>query len=432
MDVNITLHYRNDNIKQLLLKGNFGLEKESLRLTPDGYMAHTLHPFPDHKHIVRDFCENQTEINTPIATSPEEAIASLTGYTKEIQKKLVELPEPEILWPFSNPAYIRNESDIPVAQFTGGFSSKTDYREYLSDRYGRYKMVLSGIHINYSFADELLRADYEIGEYTDSFQHYKNALYLSLARQAIDYGWIITAVTAASPLLDSSYVEKGRIGHNTFNGMASVRCSEMGYWNYFTPVLDYRNIQSYADSILHYVQKGLLAAPTELYYPIRLKPRGLNRLTTLFNEGADHIELRMVDLNPFDKSGLNIKDLKFAQLLLVWLACTKSEHFTIKDQVQAVQNYKNAAHYDLKTVKIVAPSGRVCSVADACLDIIKNMKEFYSDFPKDIQDILAFEEMKFIDPETRYAWMIRKQFAYQFVEQGLYLAKQRQKELLED
>lgn len=429
MDVNITLHFDREKVRRLLLKGNFGLEKESLRLTPDGYMSHTLHPFPDNKHIVRDFCENQTEINTPVAKSAEEAIGFLTDYTREIQQKLVSLPQPEILWPFSNPGYIRNETDIPVAQFSGGFSSKTDYREYLSDRYGRYKMVLSGIHINYSFSDELLLADFEAGGYED-FLEYKDALYLSLAQRSVEYGWVMTAITAASPLMDSSYVEKGRLGHTTFNGTASVRCSEFGYWNYFTPVLNYDSIEGYANSILRYVKDGLLAAPTELYYPIRLKPRGLNRLDSLIKDGVDHIEMRMVDLNPLEVSGLNLKDLIFAQLLLVWLACTKSDDFTKKDQVQSVQNFKNAAHYDLKTVKILAPTGRVCSVADACMDVISRMKEFYRDFPDEIHEVLSFEEMKFIDPETRYAWRIRKQFAYQFVEQGLYLAKQKQKELL--
>ncbi len=431
MDVGAIFPIDNEKVRSLLLTGNFGLEKESLRLTPTGFMAHTPNPFPDNKHIVRDFCENQTEINTPVAKSPEEAISYLLQYTKEIQKKLVSMPEPEILWPFSNPAYIRNEEDIPVAQFTGGFSSKTDYREYLSNRYGRYKMVLCGIHINFSFSDELLAAGFEASNFSD-FRKYKDSLYLTLAKQAAAYGWIMTAITAASPLMDSSYVEKARMGHTTFNGMASTRCSELGYWNYFTPVLKYESIQAYSDSILRYVQDELLAAPTELYYPIRLKPRGLNRLVTLFNEGVDHIELRMIDLNPFERSGLNVKDLRFAHLLLVWLACTESGEFTMRDQVQAVENFKNAAHYDLKTVKIVSPTGRVCSVADAGLEVIGQLKEFYRDFPEEIQDVLRFEEMKFIDPDTRYAWMIRKQFAYQFVEQGLYLAKQTQKALLEE
>ena len=69
--------------------------------------------------------------------------------------------------------------------------------------------------------------------------------------------------------------------------------------------------------------------------------------------GVDHIELRMFDLNPLVPGGIDVRDLTFAQLFLVWLASTPREALSPKDQVQAVQNFKNAAHYDLKAVKIV-------------------------------------------------------------------------------
>ena len=48
--------------------------------------------------------------------------------------------------------------------------------------------------------------------------------------------------------------------------------------------------------------------------------------------------------------------------------------------MQAAQNFKNAAHYDLKTVKIVVPNGEVYSAAHAALNIVGSMKEFYRDF----------------------------------------------------
>lgn len=422
-------HVENESVKQKLFLGNFGLEKESLRITPDGHMAHTLHPFPGHKHIVRDFCENQTEINTPVLHTPEEAVESLYAYTKEIQKGLVQLPEPELLWPFSNPPYIINEDDVPVAQFTGGKSSKTSYREYLSDRYGRYKMAFCGIHVNFSFAEELLWADFELTGETD-FAEYKNRVYLDLAERAAAYGWILTAVTAASPLLDSSYVEKGRFGGNAFIGMSSTRCSELGYWNYFTPIFDYTDIRAYADSIRRYVDMGLIAAPTELYYPIRLKPTGNNDLMRLRNEGVDHIELRMFDLNPLCPEGIDVRDLKFAHLLLVFLAGTAVQPFSDKDQVQAEQNFKNAAHYDLKTVKIMTPDGQVFSVPDAARNVIGFMRDFYADASEDIRAVLDFEEQKFIDPENRYAWQIRKQYADGFVKHGLDTARKLQEEAL--
>lgn len=173
---------------------------------------------------------------------------------------------------------------------------------------------------------------------------------------------------------------------------------------------------------------GLLAFPTELYYPIRLKPEGRNHLTTLREKGVNHIELRMFDLNPLVPAGLDVRDVIFAQLLLVWLASTPRQPFPHKAQVQAVQNFKNAAHYDLKTVKIVAPNHEIYTVADAALKVVSLLKEFYQDFPEKVQSVLAFEEAKFLDPDNRYAWKIRRQFAGGFVEKGLVLAKQRQEE----
>jgi glutamate--cysteine ligase len=335
------LHAENPEVRALLLDGNFGLEKESLRVDEHGFLAHTAHPFPDDDHIVRDFCENQTEINTPVVKSVHEAIQSLDGYYHRIQRKLAALPEREYLWPFSNPPYIRDESDIPIAQFKGGKSSKTEYRNYLSDRYGRYKMSFSGIHVNFSFSDALLQKDFAVsGE--EHFEEYKNQLYVTLAERSAAYGWLLVAVTAASPLMDSSFVEQGIYDRDTFSGMASSRCSEMGYWNFFAPILNYHDIRSYADSIQHYVDLGLLRFPTELYYPVRLKPAGSNNLNTLRRDGVNHIELRMFDLNPLVPCGVEEKDVIFAHLFLVWLASTPGQPFSHEAQVQAVQNFKNA------------------------------------------------------------------------------------------
>lgn len=422
------LHVEHPEVRELLLKGNFGLEKESLRVDENGFLAHTRHPFPDDDHIVRDFCENQTEINTPVTHSPEAAVASLAHYDRKIQQGLCKLTPREYLWLFSNPPYIRDEADIPVAVFEGRLASKTEYREYLSDRYGRYKMAFSGIHFNYSFSEELLQRDFALSGEAD-YTEYKNQLYVTLAERAVAYGWLMVAVTAASPLLDSSFVEKGKLDQDHFSGMASVRCGEMGYWNFFAPILDYTDVRAYADSIQRYVDSGLLRAPSELYYPIRLKPRGENNLRALREDGVNHIELRMFDLNPLAPSGVDVRDVAFGQLLLVWLAGTPRQPFSHKDQVQAVQNFKNAAHYDLKTVKIVVPNGEVYSVADAALKVLGMMREFYRSFPEDVRQILDFETEKFTDAENRYAWQIRKAYSGGYVKKGLALAKRRQAEV---
>ena len=424
------LHARHESVRPHLLEGGFGLEKESLRIDGGGFLALGSCDFGDDGHIVRDFSENQVEVNTPVNPTPAAAIASLERYNAMVQRTLAALPERELLWPFSNPPYILSERDIPIAEFPEEEAAKTAYREYLSDRYGRYKMAFSGIHLNYSFAESLLRADFALTG-RDDFGTYRDDLYVRLAENCVTWGWILTAVMAASPVMDSSYVEKGKIGGDLFQGLATVRCSELGYWNFFAPVLDYTSAATYADSIQSYVDDGMLRYPSELYYPIRLKGFGPYSLDSL-KEGVSHIELRMVDLNPLVRAGIDERDVLFSQLFLVWAASTEGPHLTAKDQVQAVQNFKNAAHFDLKTVKIVMPDGSAHSVVKSAKKVIDAMEEFYADFGEEVAACLAFQRRKFDEPETRYAWKIREIFGQGFVARGLQLARQRQREYLEE
>lgn len=427
------LHFKDPDIRDLLLKGNFGLERESLRILPDGTFAHTPHPFPaDDPNITRDFCENQTEVNTGVSSSPEAAVQELATHTARIQKALATREAPELLWPFSNPPYILDEDDIPVASFTGDRASKTTYREYLSAKYGRYKMTLSGIHFNYSFSDELLQKEFDLLQKSCariSFDEFKNQLYVELAEKATAYGWIVTALTASSPIADLSLVERGHTGEDFFPGMSSIRCSELGYWNDFAPVFDYSDICHYADSIEHYVKEGFLKAPSELYFPIRLKPPGLNRLDSLRKYGINHIELRMFDLNPLCLSGLDVRDVAFAQLFLMYLTALPPIHLTESQQTEAVQNFKNAAHYDLRMVKLTM-DGRVYTIRDAARQLLSQMKTFYASYGGDVIDILDFEMSKILNPDERYAARIWKEYSGGFVEKGLELAKSQQAELL--
>lgn len=426
------LHVDNENVRTHLFEGNFGLERENLRVTPEGFLAHTPNPFGGHGHIVRDFSEIQCEINTGISGSPEECVAELAGYDVVEQRTLAAMEPPELLWPFSNPPYIRNENDVPIAQFCDEQAEKTVYRQYLSDRYGRYKMVFSGIHFNFSFADALLEANCVAAGGTD-FAAYKDAFYLDLAQKAVAFGWIMTAVTAASPLLDSSYAEKALFGDDLYLGMGSVRCSELGYWNEFTPILDYSSIAAYAARIQAYVDQGLIRQPSELYYPVRVKPRGAYGLDTLRPGNTSHIELRMFDLNPLYPAGVNEADVYFAQLFLVWLASLPAMRLTGAQQIQAAANFKRAAHYDLRTVKIDVPGWGVDSVSHSAMRLLAEMEAFLRrvDAPQKAFDCLAYQRRKFTDPDdARYTHIVRERFSGGFVQKGLDLAKKYQVEAL--
>ena len=424
------LHINDEFIKEHLLDGAFGLEKENLRVLSDGSFSHTKHPAPGDDHIVRDFCENQIEINTDPYGSAEEAVAALRKQEKKILDLMSGLAEKEYLWLFSNPPYIKGEYDIPIADYTGEEAWKTEYRNYLSGVYGRYKMTFSGIHVNYSFSDDLLRREAELMNEAGSeaaFRKFKDDFYVSLTEKMSYCGWLLVALTAASPVIDGSFTG-GEFDQTVNTGMASLRCSERGYWNFFEPVFDYTDLDKYADSIENYVKKGMLVASSELYYPVRLKPNSAYSVEKLREEGAGHIELRMFDLNPFAEEGVDIRDIKFAGYFLAYLASLGNLKLGDQDQKNVVRNFKQAARYDLDGIEVKGTCGTE-NIIDAAVGLIDTLSEFYASMlpdRKDIRDVMQFERVKFTDDQNRYAVKVLKEYGEDFVKKGIALMKERQ------
>lgn len=417
------IHSQDGAIRHVLLNGNFGLEREMLRVTEDGRMSCSPHPFPGNNRIVRDFCENQTEINTSVHDSVSGAMDELRELDAALRTGLDALCEKELLWPFSNPPYIGDEADIPIAEFSGEQRRKTVYRDYLSGKYGRYKMTFCGIHMNFSFPDELLRA--ERGIAGGDYREVKNRVYLDLAAGLAEYGWLLTVLTAASPVLDGSFFEQGVRGETVFSGMSSYRCSENGYWNDFVPVLDYSGLDAYARSIRAYIEEGWLNSPSELYFPVRLKSEGINDLDVLTEKGVSHIELRMFDLNPLLPWGLDERDVRFAHLFIVWTASRQPVILSAKDQIRAAANFKRAARYDIDTVSYVNRHGVSVPMRKAGIIIMEQMKEFYAGSGAQVSDVIDFELDKLLDRTKSYAYIVRQRYGDDFARKALLLAKER-------
>lgn len=379
--------------------GTFGLERENLRVTADGYMAQTPHPFPDNEHIVKDFCENQTEINTGVHNTAQGAVDELAQHSNRLKSELNK--RGEALWMYSNPPYIKNEDDIPIAVYEGDKSIKHSYRKYLAEKYGKYKMTLSGIHVNYSISEKLLKNTFSHLGYSD-YSEYKNSAYLRLAQGLTEYGWIINLLLSASPVCDGSYLSPDRIGELIITKYASVRCGEEGYWNNFTPVLSYDSISAYAYSIQKYIDNGTLAGVGELYFPVRLKPKGANRLNNLVQNGVNHIELRNIDINPFAKEGIDVRDLEFLELLILWIYSRYDEKLSESRQIQSAVNFKNAALYDIDSAFIYTKNSKKETLRNAGLQILSEMIKFFGYTPA-----LQYQKAKLTEENSRYADKVR-------------------------
>lgn len=385
-----------------IFRGGFGLERETLRVDENGRLARTPHIFDD-KFLERDFCENQLEIITPVCQSPQEALNTLGELSYRAENELEKTGEH--LWLNSNPPYIENEDEIPVAEFTGENRYKSEYRLKLWRRYGKRLMLYSGIHFNYSFSEEYLR---DIQNPAQNFEEFKNNIYLKLFKYASRYSWLMVLLTAASPVYDRSLEEDGLFGTG-FDGYASRRNGEKGYWNCFVPALDYSSLKAYTQSVQEYIDRGILFSAGELYLPVRLKPKVENSLESLA-VGVNHIELRMFDLNPLAGWGVALEDLEFAQYFLLYLSSLPDFEFSPGLQAQAIANHKACAGFDLDKITV---NGR--AVKEAALELINDIGEYFKDYDE-VQKILSFQRAK-LQSGKRYSDIVYRKYSKDFSKQ---------------
>ncbi len=396
---------------EYLFEGQFGLERETLRVTAKGTLSQAPHPFGDDKYLDRDFCENQLELITPVCASIDELMTVLKQLDSKARAVLSDMGE--YLWMMSNPPHIDSEDDIPVAKFAGDKTFKNDYRLNLERRYGKRLMLYSGIHFNVSFSERFIKSLYDgNGTYTD----FKNGIYFRLSKQALRYSWILTLLTASSPVYDLSLDGDGLSGSG-FDGYASRRSGDKGYWNQFIPVLDYTDLNTYIESINDYINKGVLFSAGELYLPVRLKPRGNNSIESLTENGVDHIELRMFDLNPLAPLGVFREDLEFAHYFLIYLLQLPDFEFTDEMQLKAVRNHQAASRYDLSDIIINNKSALT-----AALEMLDDMNEYFHDFKQAMQSIKRQKEK--IEKNMRYCTVIYDKLIGDFHNTMLNISKE--------
>ncbi len=391
----------NNEIKKQIIFAEYGLEREGLRVNPDGTLAMTSHPFENEPNIDRDFCENQTEIITDVFTD----VDSLIGQMEKIHDKIFNIlrKNNELFWSFSNPPKIGDEKDIPAAVFSGSMKHKNEYRKYLAEKYGKKKMLFSGIHFNFSFSPELIEAAFKMSGYSDK-KDFKNSCYLQLSKRLTQYSWLIVYLTAASPVTDISF----GIPSSKYS---SVRCGEEGYWNKFVPILDYSDFSSYVHSIEQYIEKGELTSVSELYYPVRLKPKGNNSLESLVRNGINHIELRVLDVNPLSRTGIFKEDILFIHLLMLYLVSMDESDFDKAAQREAIDNIKAAAVFGNAGIKQRAETE------------LNKLSDFAGQYFPQFSDILKYQKKKLADG-CSYAEIISKNYSKDYIAKGIMLAKQ--------
>ena len=338
-----------------------GIEKESLRVRPDGSLAQTLHSPAlgaalTHPHITTDFSESQLELITGPQPSVEACLEELQQIHQVVYRHIGE----EVMWAGSMPCNLPSDHLIPIGRYgtSNVGRAKTVYRLGLAHRYGRRMQAISGIHYNFSLP----------GVTSEE--------YFALIRNFRRRSWLLLYLFGASPAVCSSFVagrpheltELAPGTHYAPHG-TSLRMGRLGYQSDAQTSLrvTYNNLEDYTASLYDaltrpyapYERIGirdgddyrqlsttLLQIENEFYSSVRPKrriKRGERPLHALRQRGVEYVEVRLMDLDPFAPIGITPATCRFLDVFLLNCLLTESPLDTPAEILEVRQNQQTVA-----------------------------------------------------------------------------------------
>ncbi|MFV0424671.1 MAG: bifunctional glutamate--cysteine ligase GshA/glutathione synthetase GshB [Bacilli bacterium] len=330
--------FLNNASKEMILNNQYGMEREMLRVR-DKQNSLLSHPEvfglkTKNSYITTDFAENQLEVVTPIF----ETIQKTLDFNEALYDIVaLELKPNELLWPLSMPCDLSN--GVVFAKFPES-SNYENYRKHLIKKYGENVQMISGIHFNFSFGEQFLSALYKELKCNETFNNFKNTVYLKIINNYRYYRYLTTIFLSASPVVHESF--------GNVDEVFAIRSSKFGYCNMEELGIRYTTIKDFIDSVKSAIEKEKIIDEREIYDSIRIKNGSKFVTENLEETGIKYIEVRNIDINPYVKGGANVEDLKFVELILVY--CLLSE-LREEDIYEDVSNSNNIYAFEDVVIK---------------------------------------------------------------------------------
>ena len=369
----------NSGQPQILQGGRKGLEKESLRVTPEGRLAQTSHPHVlgsalTSEHITTDYSEALIELVTPTFTTTWELLQYLLDLHQFVYRHLGS----ELLWATSMPGAISRDEDIPIAEYGRSHIGcmKTVYRRGLGLRYGRMMQAISGVHFNYSFPLPFWAAYADLEKSRDRDAAFVSARYFDLLRNYRRHGWLVLYLFGVSPVVCKSFLKGHDHGLRDFTaGTAyepygtSLRMSDIGYRNrnqadltvsvnsldeyvrdltraITTPHPPYAALGVKVDGEYRQLNANILQIENEYYSfirPKRVARSGERPTKALRRAGVEYVEVRALDVSAFDPVGVNQNKLRFLEAFLALCLLKESPPISAEEQRSLDENHLTVA-----------------------------------------------------------------------------------------
>ncbi|WP_416305251.1 glutamate--cysteine ligase [Neptunicella sp. SCSIO 80796] len=346
----------NPDMAALLTGIRHGIEREALRINPNGTLAQTPHPQVlgaalTHDWITTDFSESLMEFITPAETDPQVTMDQLFDIHKYVYANIGD----EKLWPMSMPCFIQHQDQIPLAQYgTSNIGKmKTLYRTGLKNRYGSMMQAIAGVHFNFSLSGDFWQQWLVKEDGSEVTQDDISAAYFAMIRNYRRFCWMIPYLFGASPALCGSFIKDKnttlpfeQLGKGTvyLPYATSLRMSDLGYTNdaqsglyicyneldnyvaslrkaIHTPSTKFEKFAGKIDGKLQQLNANVLQIENELYSPIRPKQPTLpleKPTDALAARGISYIEVRALDVNPFSPVGIELEQFYFLDVFLLY------------------------------------------------------------------------------------------------------------------
>ncbi len=389
-----------------------GLEKECLRVSPDGSISQAPHPRSlgsalTNPYITTDYSEALIEFITPPFLHSEQALSFLRDTQKFVYQNL----DREILWATSMPCVLEGGANIPIAQYGSSNAGvmKSVYREGLGHRYGRVMQVIAGVHFNFSFATDLWPIFQTLLNDRRPQRDFIDASYMGLTRNLQRYGWLIPYLFGASPAVCKSFLGDKPTRLESFDASTyyepyatSLRMGDIGYTNSKEKGVgikaNYNSLNAYVDSLTHAIETpspiwekigvvvdgryqqlnaNILQIENEYYSTVRPKQvlRDMEKPTlALKNRGIQYIELRSLDVNAYDPLGVSEEQMKFLRAFMLFCLLQQSPPINVQEQREIDQNIGGAAHRGRDPQLYLLRQGREIGLRDWASEVCEAMQ----------------------------------------------------------
>jgi glutamate--cysteine ligase len=400
----------NSGEPEIIQGGRKGVEKESLRVTPDGHIAQTPHPRAlgsplTNENITTDYSEALIELVSPTFRTSWELLQYLLDLHQFVYQHLGD----ELLWATSMPSIIDGDASIPIAQF--GKSNigrmKSVYREGLGLRYGRIMQAISGVHFNYSFPERMWDAWADIVQSRERDQTFISERYFHLLRNYRRHGWLVLYLFGVSPVVCNSFlrgrsVTLPRLSKDTsYEPYAtSLRMSDLGYRNrnqaglsvsvnsldeyirdlsraISTPHPPYEKLGVKVDGEYRQINANILQIENEYYSfirPKRVARSGERPTKALRRAGVEYVEVRALDVSAFDPVGVNQNKMRFLEVFLALCLMKDSPPIGVDEQDVLDANHVTVARRGREPGLMLKREGRPVAMHAWARELIDSMQ----------------------------------------------------------